>query len=246
MCTIERSRDDGVSPVVGVMLMLVVTIIIAAVVSGFSGGLLGSSSNQKTPTITMDIKIANTGSWVGSGFLATVTGTSEPIKTKDLKIITAWKKKDTSGNIVVGGNISYGEPLMGAYTCTTAKYQPPYGFGPGIDGDQHLTQPYAPTQWFGNFTLVQGTGLAAVPDGVDISDVNAIDGVSGESAAEGYGITSGTQFVYTPNPPTGADPAQMVLGAEWYMLRTGDVVSVTVIHVPSGKVIYSKDVMVTG
>jgi len=37
--TIDRNRkDDAVSPVVGVMLMLVVTIIIAAVVSAFAGG----------------------------------------------------------------------------------------------------------------------------------------------------------------------------------------------------------------
>ena len=31
--------DHGVSPVVGIMLMLVVTIVIAAVVSGFAGGI---------------------------------------------------------------------------------------------------------------------------------------------------------------------------------------------------------------
>jgi FlaG/FlaF family flagellin (archaellin) len=40
-------KDEAVSPVVGVMLMLVVTIIIAAVVSGFAGGLAGE--NQKAP-----------------------------------------------------------------------------------------------------------------------------------------------------------------------------------------------------
>lgn len=39
---IER-KEDAVSPVVGVMLMLVVTIIIAAVVSGFAGGLAGEA-----------------------------------------------------------------------------------------------------------------------------------------------------------------------------------------------------------
>jgi FlaG/FlaF family flagellin (archaellin) len=40
-------KDAAVSPVVGVMLMLVVTIIIAAVVSSFAGGLAGST--PKTP-----------------------------------------------------------------------------------------------------------------------------------------------------------------------------------------------------
>lgn len=239
----EKRRDDGVSPVVGVMLMLVVTIIIAAVVSGFSGGLLGSSSNQKTPTMSMDIKIANTGSWVGSGFSATVIGASDPIQTKDLKIVTAWKKLGAAGNIIVGGNITYGSPLRGAYTCTTAMYQAPFGFGPGIQGDQRLTQPYGPTQWFGNFTLVQGTGLSAVPNGVDITDANAIDGVTGTSASEGYGVTT----LYQYDGTTGVlDPAQMVLGKDWYLLRAGDSVSVSIIHVPSSKVILEKDIMVTG
>jgi hypothetical protein len=44
-------RNDAVSPVVGVMLMLVVTIIIAAIVSAFAGGALGNS--QKTPQTTI-------------------------------------------------------------------------------------------------------------------------------------------------------------------------------------------------
>ena len=35
----KQYKENAVSPVVGVMLMLVVTIIIAAVVSGFAGGL---------------------------------------------------------------------------------------------------------------------------------------------------------------------------------------------------------------
>jgi hypothetical protein len=47
----KRITADAVSPVVGVMLMLVVTIIIAAVVSAFAGGLTGSQ--QKTPQATL-------------------------------------------------------------------------------------------------------------------------------------------------------------------------------------------------
>jgi len=40
-------KEEAVSPVVGVMLMLVVTIVIAAIVSGFAGGL--ASSTEKVP-----------------------------------------------------------------------------------------------------------------------------------------------------------------------------------------------------
>jgi flagellin-like protein len=44
--------DSAVSPVIGVLLMLVVTIIIAAVVSGFSSGLIGGQS--KTPQAAIE------------------------------------------------------------------------------------------------------------------------------------------------------------------------------------------------
>ncbi len=47
----KPGRESAVSPVVGVMLMLVVTIIIAAVVSAFAGGL--SSEQGKTPQLTL-------------------------------------------------------------------------------------------------------------------------------------------------------------------------------------------------
>jgi archaeal type IV pilus assembly protein PilA len=43
--------NDAVSPVIGVMLMLIVTIIIAAVVSGFVGGI--ASTSEKTPQIIL-------------------------------------------------------------------------------------------------------------------------------------------------------------------------------------------------
>ncbi|WP_214021235.1 type IV pilin N-terminal domain-containing protein [Methanoculleus sp.] len=46
-----RKSDEAVSPVIGVMLMLVVTIIIAAVVSAFAGGLAGDQ--QKTPQVSL-------------------------------------------------------------------------------------------------------------------------------------------------------------------------------------------------
>ena len=49
-----KSKDSGVSPVIAVMLMLVVTIIIAAVVSGFAGGLIGDA--KKAPSIALDVK----------------------------------------------------------------------------------------------------------------------------------------------------------------------------------------------
>jgi flagellin-like protein len=50
----KQNSDNAVSPVVGVMLMLVVTIIIAAVVSAFAGGAV--SGQAKTPQATIQAK----------------------------------------------------------------------------------------------------------------------------------------------------------------------------------------------
>lgn len=47
--------DEAVSPVIGILLMLVVTIIIAAIVSGFAGGL--TSEQSKTPQVSLSPKV---------------------------------------------------------------------------------------------------------------------------------------------------------------------------------------------
>lgn len=47
----KTSNQNAVSPVIGVMLMLVVTIIIAAVVSAFAGGTIGSQTKAPQATI---------------------------------------------------------------------------------------------------------------------------------------------------------------------------------------------------
>ena len=53
----QERKDDAVSPVIGIMLMLVVTIIIAAVVTGFATDL--SKDTEKTPTAFFDADSEN-------------------------------------------------------------------------------------------------------------------------------------------------------------------------------------------
>ena len=50
----NKTKEDAVSPVIGVMLMLVVTVVIAAVVVVFSTGLAGSTST--TPSALLDVE----------------------------------------------------------------------------------------------------------------------------------------------------------------------------------------------
>ncbi len=71
-------KEDAVSPVIGVMLMLVVTIIIAAVVTGFATDL--SKDTQKTPTAFFEAQFED-----GQFTLKHKGG--DPIRLKDMKVI---------------------------------------------------------------------------------------------------------------------------------------------------------------
>ncbi|WP_342772143.1 type IV pilin N-terminal domain-containing protein [uncultured Methanoculleus sp.] len=71
--TVKQLRDDAVSPVVGIMLMLVITIIIAAIVSAFAGGMATGQSKSPQAKITGTFSISDgmTISHAGGDSLAT-------------------------------------------------------------------------------------------------------------------------------------------------------------------------------
>jgi len=256
-----KKGDEAVSPVVGVMLMLVVVIIIAAVVSGFAGGMIGDAG-QKAPTLSMDVKVINTGSWAGSGFFATVTSVSKPIPTADLKIVTSWTAANggapkSGGNTVLPGtdgslwlskavNTHY---LFGGYDGDSGnmRWIAPWGGGPGVNGSTTIGYPDTnPTtfgsqsQQFGYYKLVPGTTMIAKPYGQ--GSPQRLSGTLGSSGSAGYGIAS--PYTYTTGGPF-LDATAAMFGYNWELLREGDKVNIKVIHVPTGKVIFNKDVPVT-
>ena len=233
-------NDQAVSPVVGVMLMLVVTIIIAAVVSGFAGGLVAGGS-QKSPNLAMDVRITNSGTWTGSGFSAIVTGVSDPIQTSDLKIVTSWKKGDKTGGNTSVGNVANVNTPSTASAGLNVESIAPYGFGmPTAAGESALPEsalrPYNVSErHFGNYTLAPGVSMSALPFG-------GMNDGTGQAYTSGYGIED--SYEYTPDSEDYTDPMQAVLGHGWEELRSGDTVSVRVIFVPDGKTIFSKEVTV--
>ena len=52
---LTHKKEDAVSPVIGVMLMLVVTIVIAAVVAAFAGGL--ATETESAPVAVLDVDV---------------------------------------------------------------------------------------------------------------------------------------------------------------------------------------------
>jgi FlaG/FlaF family flagellin (archaellin) len=232
---LRKKNENAVSPVVGVMLMLVVTIIIAAVVSGFAGGLIGGA--KKSPSLTMDLSIKNEGTFANSQFMAKVISVSEGIQTKDLKIVTTWTN---SAGIKGGTNLSaaanvFGWNTGGFPTTGTA----PWGYGPGVAAS-NSGKPDNLEQQFGNYTLMAGTIMYAYPAGQSGGYIGAT------ADTKGYGVLN--KFVYdgwTYNSGTQEDGMQAVLGSGWETLKTGNVVNFRIIYLPSGETIFKKDVVVS-
>ena len=54
-----HKKEDAVSPVIGVMLMLVVTIVIAAVVAAFAGGI--ATDTEPTPSVVLEATVYDMG-----------------------------------------------------------------------------------------------------------------------------------------------------------------------------------------
>jgi Uncharacterized protein conserved in archaea len=245
-----KSRDAGVSPVVGVMMMLVVTIIIAAIVSAYAGGL--STNQKKAPTISADVKIGNGGTWGNSFYRIDVKSVSEPIPTKDVKIVNTWSANGTSSSVSVTGPNTTATPITFAgYTATGnthvfgssyTDYQSPIGYGPGVNASVGASsngpgKNYWPDQQWGNYTLTGGTVVYANPGGA-----------YGGSADIAKRFTYFTPTAYGTSYPycltDDRDPMQAILGQYWYYLRAGDTVNVKLIHIPTGKVLLERDVIV--
>ena len=66
----------------------------------------------------------------------------------------------------------------------------------------------------------------------------------------GYGIDPSSRYTYSDGTgytyATDMDAMQAILGQNWWHLRPGDIVKVKLVHIPSGKVIFEKDVGVEG
>lgn len=219
----RKNGDEGISPVVGVMLMLVVTIIVAAVVSAFAGGSMTGS--QKAPTLNAEFHVKNGGTSDTSYFSMKVLGVSEPIPTKNLQLITSWvtTNKTDGTYIPPGGNTSSagrGGVTVSDGTTSVTGLTVPTGYGTGVtEWASDYSHP-AGAMW-GNFTLTAGTSTFDRPSQ--------------------YGTT-----VYAYGTGHATDPMQSILGANWSALRSGDTVTVRVVDMKSGKTLVDQNVMVEG
>jgi hypothetical protein len=171
---------------------------------------------------------------MNSYILFNVLSTSDAIPTRDLKILTSW----TSARGVQGGNTTaagLNAPNTMTGTDSDHQYQSPLGFGKGVTimgTKQNTSTPYDGGQMFGNYSLTTGTSMKNSAWYTTFTD--------------GYGYPTPYEYSSTYTSGSFIDGMSAILGGNWNATRPGDVVNVKILHVPSGKVIYSKDVVVSG
>lgn len=180
----RKKSEDAVSPVIGVMLMLVVVIIVAAVITVFATGTVGST--EPAPIAKLDVEIIHDQPIGGSDSNANWhTGTAptlhlthvsgDPLDTADLKLSFSWKCSThgthtstyqyTGDNTFGDGYISTGNGAVRPFGKGVDEIYAPAGYGPyvqplyinyGIGNNDDIEGAY-----FGNHILKRGETMMA-------------------------------------------------------------------------------------
>ena len=164
----KTDRNAAVSPVIGVMLMLVVTIVIAAFVALFAGTFGETAS--KTPSVALDVKIVTDGGPNKDQYIMLIEHLGgDPIQTKDMRILSYYTPPN---GIQTWGEITSQKAVV---TMNGVKVKIPYLNDPsrGSPGDPKIN--------FGNFTFVSGDVLT--------SGTTAGTGVKSGTSMLGFDVT---------------------------------------------------------
>lgn len=205
--------EHGVSPVVGVMLMLSVTIIIAAIVSATAGSY--SSTGKQAPSAILEVHFYENRSINGHSVHAMTLEhiSGSPLQTKDLSISTYYRNE--TGHLIKGllrGEVPV-EVESGTYTGALFINDQDR-FGSPIQDSESARH----KSWFGNSSAVLMAGdVLVTPAMYRTTDyenpaLNAILDLGDSASDDGY--------------------------------KSGDVITVKIVHIPSGQVIFDKDVVV--
>jgi len=216
-------QEHAVSPVIGVMLMLVVTIIIAAIVASFGGGMSGTTEPAPVASIDVSIDLNYDPGWGGltAPYMLLHHLGGDSLKTQDLQIVTYYtvpqKYLGTSlpnaGKVIkhtVDGSLSAGG--ANKWNQTMDPFTEPQI---NNDGWPTLNEVGADNSGkFGMYLWRPGRTLE--------NSVSPTDAPAALSQILGFDITQKTVYGFTDS----------------------SIVHVTIVHKPSGKFIYDKDVEV--
>ena len=215
---VEKGKSRAVSPVVGVMLMLIVTVILAAVVNSFAGGLAGTQ--ERAPAAAFETTIYKSPApYLGCQMVEIKYLSGEPLDTSKLKIVF-----EHEGNVteVLPDHHRVNYENYGHWyrnMSTPYLYDVKYGyfetFGADHDSYNSTTRDFSDEKYveFGNYVLYPGQSMAAQL----YPSVNTTD----------------------PN----VDQIEAII-KDWQWVEPGDTITVTIVDLRSNKPIYTEEVVV--
>ena len=224
-----KKSDDAISPVIGVMLMLVITVVIAAVITTFATGIV--TDTEPAPTAVLDVKIKSNVQVLQDDIHAGLTGpdfwithiSGDAVDTRDIEIRTSWT--DQYGN--------YHQSTYSAaefkekHTDVNGRNQPMYvklNTNNGYSRNEFGSN--SPNYYFGDAILTSGLKLTATADFLTLGANN-----------------KRSPFMDVIFDSSGKFLDDDTLGIMKY-LPEGTAVNVMILHVPSNKAIYDKEVTV--
>ena len=216
----KSNKDDAVSPVIGVMLMLVVTIIIAALVSSFASGI--TTSQDRAPVATLDVSVSAADGPKGSTsqYVQIEHLGGETLKLGDLRIVTTYmvpEKYDDAGKKTTHAFKVIRKTIDGSVTTN---------FAAKMEGAPFIHQTHTLTNT--QFKLS------------DRAANNRVGSIGGVTFANSE-LSAGSTLSILKSPFLGFDSSDKVS----YGFGEGSVVHVTISHIPSNKIIFDKDVIAT-
>ena len=232
----QRKSDDAVSPVVGVMLMVVITVVIAGAIAAFGTGIAGDT--EKAPSVVLDVKILSNfksleemttgGSLNGPDFHILQTS-GDPLDTGEIEIQMAWTASDGEhySTYSAAENKARGnDPQMYVKSIDNIPGDRNNEYGSG--GNNH---------YFGDVVLTPGLRLFAFSDSltVDWTEEGA------ESATHNHVGSPFMDKIFNNGVSMGG--SQTNPGIMQYLLP-GTPVEITILHIPTNTIIYEKEVVV--
>ncbi|ABD40080.1 hypothetical protein Mhun_0310 [Methanospirillum hungatei JF-1] len=171
-------KESAVSPVVGIMLMITITLILAAIISGMTGGI--AQKQEKPPQLLFEASVFINSTGKDSFLDIRVVSVSQGIPTRDLKLVTEWRGDGEPNRTVI-------TPLS---KNVDNEFTYPVGYEPGGLNPKD----------FGNFTLLGGTRMSA-----NSTDIKYMDATLKNWKNIRDGTTVRIQFIHVPSGAIIAD-----------------------------------------
>jgi len=219
--------ERAVSPVIGVMLMVVVTIILAAVVSGFASDM---GTTEKAPSASFSVDITKSGTGMADHVMITqLAGPS--INTTDLKALFTFDGTTTE---VEATPVAYYSSYSSAFSDYDAA--PLWTYNQTGSGTGENTG----TLGMGNYSI--SSGLPMKGCGYDTSWGYL---VGWNSTTDSFTDADLTNDSFKDTYGNVCDDVHYLI-RNWDDLSAGDYVNVKLVHTPSGRVLLDVDTEVKG